>query len=125
MGCDDVGCRRDQCNGSELFLFPGQLGKHRGVTHVVGRVRDQERVAVLGCAGHQGIGDIAAGAPLIFDHDLLAKKFAERFADEPGRCINHAPRRIWNDQSDRLGRKTLCGCRRIQAANQHAGEGAV
>ena len=84
MGRDHVGRGSDQCDWGEFFLFPGQLGKHRGVAHVVSRVRDQERIAVLGCPGHQGIRDIAARAPFIFNDHLLTEQFAQGLANEPG-----------------------------------------
>ena len=127
---DHVGGRCEQGHRRQVFLRPRHLGEHRRVADVIGRVRDQQRVAVLGRQRHVLVGDVAAGAGLVLDDHRLAERLGQRVADDARRGVDHAARRVRHDQRDGLAREGLRtgsgasqgqGREQGEAAGQHAG----
>ena len=99
---DQVGGRRDQCDGCKVLLRPRHLGEQGRVAHVVSRVRDEQRVPVGRRTRHKAVGDVATRAAAVVDDDGLAEDARQRLGQKPRGAIDQPARRIRHDQCDRL-----------------------
>ena len=79
---------------------------------------DQDGVAVRRSLGGELDAEIAVGAGLVLDHDLLAEHARQMLADEPGRDVGRAARRERHDHLDRTVRPLLGLRRPSETASQ-------
>jgi hypothetical protein len=86
------------------------------------RRSQEERVAVGRGLGHEVRADVAAGAGLVVDDDLLLPQRREALAERAGHHVGGAAGREWHDDPDGLLRKGGVGRHCEEAGDERGGE---